>query len=162
MTGPSAYQAYSTRWPYRVKGKSLVTSPSFYRCRAWVAKWPLRCSPRPLAERNYHALRSYAGVAPITRQSGKKRLVVMRQSGHPRLRNAIYHGACVHAQHDERAKKHYAALRAKGHSPGRAIRGIADRLLAVLITMLRTKTLYDPAFPALPKPRPDLPANPAA
>ena len=127
-----------------------------------VAATLLTEASQPLAERNYHALRSYAGVAPITRQSGKKRLVVMRQSCHPRLRNAIYHGASVHAPHDERAKKHYAALRAKGHSPGRAIRGIADRLLAVLITMLRTKTLYDPAFPALPKPRPDLPANPAA
>ena len=127
-----------------------------------VAATLLTEASQPLAERNYHALRSYAGVAPITRQSGKKRLVVMRQSCNPRLRNAIYHGACVHAQHDERAKKHYAALRAKGHSHGRAIRGIADRLLAVLITMLRTKTLYDPAFPALPKPRPDLPANPAA
>jgi hypothetical protein len=37
-----------------------------------------------------------------------------------------------------------AALRAKGHSHGRALRGVADRLLAVLIAMLRSGTLYDP------------------
>jgi hypothetical protein len=33
-----------------------------------------------LAERDYHALRCYAGAAPITRQSGKK------ESGHDALR----------------------------------------------------------------------------
>ena len=51
-------------------------------------------------------------------------------------------------QHDERAKKHYAELRAKGHTHARALRGIADRLLAVLVAMLRTKTLYDPVVPS--------------
>ena len=110
-----------------------------------VAATMLAEASQPLAERGYHALRSYAGVAPVTRQSGKKRVVVMRRSCNPRLRDAIYHGARVHAQHDELAKKHYAELRAKGHSHGRALRGIADRLLAVRVAMLRTKTLYDPA-----------------
>jgi hypothetical protein len=38
----------------------------------------------------------------------------------------------------------YAAMRAKGHSHGRAIRGIADRWLNVLVAMLRQHTLYDP------------------
>ena len=115
-----------------------------------VAATMLAEASQPLAERGYHALRSYAGVAPVTRQSGKKRVVVMRRSCNPRLRDAIYHGARVHAQHDELAKKHYAELRAKGHSHGRALRGIADRLLAVLVAMLRTKTLYDPAGSSSP------------
>lgn len=126
-----------------------------------VAATMLAEASQPLADRDYHALRSYAGVAPITRQSGKKRLVVMRQSCNTRLRDAIYHGACVHVQHDERAKKHYAELRAKGHSHGRALRGVADRLLAVLVAMLRTKTLYDPAFSSPTKPLPGDSTNPA-
>jgi transposase len=103
-----------------------------------------------LAERDYHALRSYAGAAPITRQSGKRRIVSMRRSCNPRLRNALYHWARVSTQRDERSKKHYAELRAKGHSHGRALRGVADRLVAVLISMLKSKTLYDPHF-ALPE-----------
>ena len=80
----------------------------------------------------------------------------MRQSCNERLRDAIDHGARVHVQHDERAKKHYAELRSKGHS--RALSGVADRLLAVLVAvlgvlvaMLRTKTLYDPATPSSQK-----------
>ena len=111
-----------------------------------VAATMLAEASQALAERDYHALRSYAGAAPITRQSGKRRVVVMRQSCNPRLRDALYHWARVSMQHDERGKKHYAELRAKGHSHGRALRGIADRLLAVLIAMLRSNTLYDPAF----------------
>ena len=99
---------------------------------------------QPLAERDYHALRSYGGTAPITRQSGKRKSVLMRQSCNQRLRNAIYHWSRVSTQCDPRSKEHYAALRAKGHTHGRALRGVADRLLAVLIAMLESGTAYDP------------------
>jgi transposase len=125
-----------------------------------VAATMLAEASQPIAERDYHALRSYAGAAPITRQSGKRRIVVMRQSCNPRLRDALYHWARVSAQNDERGKKHYIELRAKGHSHGRALRGMSDRLLAVLIAMLRSKTLYDPAF-SRPKAAPEAPSNAA-
>ena len=39
----------------------------------------------------------------------------------------------------------YAQMRARGQSHGRALRGVADRLLEALISMLRTKSLYDPS-----------------
>jgi hypothetical protein len=45
---------------------------------------------------------------------------------------------------DPKAKALYAAQRARGHSHGRALRGLADRLLSVLIAMLRARTVYDP------------------
>lgn len=96
-----------------------------------------------LAERDYHALRSYAGVAPITRQSGKRQTVMMRQSCNERLRNSCYHWARVSSQNDPRSKLHYANLRAKGPSHGRALRGVADRLLSVLFAMLRAGVPYD-------------------
>jgi transposase len=111
-----------------------------------VAATMLAEASQPLRERDYHALRSYAGAAPITRQSGKRRIVVMRQSCNPRLREVLYHWSRVSTQCDPHSKQHYAALRAKGHSHGRALRGVADRLLAVLIAMLRSNTLYDPHF----------------
>ena len=37
-------------------------------------------------------------------------------------------------------------LRDRGHSHGRALRSIADRLLAIACAMLRNGTLYDPAY----------------
>jgi transposase len=97
-----------------------------------------------LADRDYHALRSYGGTAPITHQSGKRRSVVMRQGCNQRLRNAIYHWSRVSTQCDQRSREHYAELRAKGHSHGRALRGVADRLLGVLMAMLSSGTTYDP------------------
>jgi transposase len=96
-----------------------------------------------LAERDYHALRCYAGIAPVTRQSGKKQVVVMRRGCNERLRNAFYHWSRVSTQCDPHSKEHYARLRAKGHSHGRALRGVTDRLLAVLMAMLEAGTVYD-------------------
>ena len=111
-----------------------------------VAATMLAEASEALAERDYRALRSYTGVAPVTWQSGKRKVVGMRRSCNPRLRNAVYHWSMVSIQHDERSREHYAALRNKGHSHSRALRGVADRLLAVLTAMLRTGSNYDPAL----------------
>ena len=97
-----------------------------------------------IADRDYHALRCYSGAAPITQQSGKKKVVLMRRGVNQRLRNALYHWARVSIVQDPQSKMRYAALRACGHSHGRALRGMADRWLKVLTAMLTTRTLYDP------------------
>ena len=47
-------------------------------------------------------LRTHGGVAPITKQSGKRRVVVMRRGCNPRLRHALYHMARVAMQRDAR------------------------------------------------------------
>jgi transposase len=120
--------------------KILLSLPGVGRV---ISATMLAEASQPLAERDYHAIRSYAGAAPITRQSGKRKMVVMRRGCNPRLRNALYHWSRVSAQNDRHSKEHYAVLRAKGHSHGRALRGVADRLLAVLVAMLRNGTTYD-------------------
>jgi transposase len=109
-----------------------------------VAATMLSEASQAIAERDYHALRCYAGSAPITRQSGKKTVVLMRRGCNERLRNALYHWARVSVACDPRSKAIYADMRARGHSHGRALRGMADRWLAVMISMLRQHTLYDP------------------
>jgi transposase len=100
---------------------------------------------RALRVRDYQALRTLAGLAPVTKQSGKRRVVLMRQACNGRLRRATYHWARVATQHDPPSRAHYAALRGRGHSHGRALRGVADRLLAVACAALRAGTPYDPA-----------------
>ncbi|WP_303758602.1 IS110 family transposase [Sphingobium yanoikuyae] len=99
-----------------------------------------------LQRRDYHALRCLSGVAPITKRSGKSRIVIMRQAVHVRLRNGVYHWARVAIQHDPRSRAKYAALRARGHGHGRALRSVADRLLAVACTMLLNQTSFDPSL----------------
>jgi transposase len=97
----------------------------------------------PLKTRDYHAMRTLAGLAPVTKASGKRRVVTMRYACNARLRTACYHWARTATQHDVAARRHYTTLRQAGHSHPRALRGVADRLLAVLIGMLKSDTLYD-------------------
>ena len=99
----------------------------------------------PIAQRDYHALRAHSGVAPVTKQSGKSRQVVMRRGCSERLRNAMYHWARCSVQHDPFSKHHYRRLRQAGHNHGRALRGVADRLVATLTAMLKTGQPYDPS-----------------
>lgn len=108
-----------------------------------VAATMLSEAAQAIAERDHGTLRAFAGVAPITRASGKRSRVVMRRACNSRLRNATYHWARVASQCDEHWKGVYGALRKRGHSHGRALRTVSDRLLSVLVGMLKSGTLYD-------------------
>jgi transposase len=95
--------------------------------------------------RDRNRLRALGGSAPVTKRSGQSHHVMMRRACNPRLRFAYYHWARTAMQRDPRSRAHYAALRRRGRSHGRALRGVVDRLLAVAVAMLRAGTLYDPA-----------------
>src|SRR5713101_413024 len=79
-----------------------------------ITAWLFAEAAQPLTERDYQVLRTHGGVAPVTKQSGKRRLVVMRHGCNPRVRHALYHMARVAMQHDAHFSSVYAALRAKG------------------------------------------------
>ncbi len=98
----------------------------------------------PISRRDYTALRTLSGVAPVTKRSGKSRLVVMRRAAQIRLRNAVFHWARVAVLNDPKCRRRYATLRARGHSYGRALRGVADRLLGVACILLQRQVLFDP------------------
>ena len=98
-----------------------------------------------LQRRDYHALRTLTGVAPVTRRSGKSCTVSRRYAHHSRLANAVYHWARTATQHDTVSRAKYAALRARGHSHGRALRSVADRLLNVACSMLKSRTIFRPS-----------------
>src|SRR5918995_697381 len=97
----------------------------------------------PLARRDHAALRTLSGVAPVTKRSGKTRVVIMRYAAQVRLRQAVFHWARVAILHDPKSRSRYDALRARGHSYGRALRGVADRLLGVACVLLRRQILFD-------------------
>ena len=89
-------------------------------------------------------LRAYSGVAPVTKQCGKTKRVQMRNGCNQRVREACYQWARVSVQRDEHARQRYQQLRDAGHGHGRALRGVCDRLLSVLIGILRSGLPYDP------------------
>ena len=93
--------------------------------------------------RDYNALRSICGTAPITRQSGGARHVVMRQVCQTRLRDAMHLAALCASRIDPRFRDLYLRARARGHTVGRAIRNVADRLLYLAVQLLKKNQLYD-------------------
>ena len=113
-----------------------------------VAVTMLAEAAQPLAQRDYHALRTLGGCAPITKasgkRSGKRAPVVMRRACNERLREALFHWARVSVQRDPSTRQYYAALRQRGHGHARALRSVADRNLRTLAAMLRDQTEYDP------------------
>ena len=108
-----------------------------------ITAWLFAEAAQPLAERDYQVLRTHGGVAPVTKQSGKRRQVMMRRGCNARLRHALYHMARVAMQRDAYFSSVYAALRAKGQRHGQALRTLGDRLLRILMAMLRKGTCYD-------------------
>lgn len=100
----------------------------------------------PLSSRDYQGLRTLCGAAPVTRRSGKSHIVIMRYAAHVRLRNTVYHWARIATQHDPKSRARYAALRKRGHSHGRALRGVADRLLGLACVLLQRQTPFDPHY----------------
>ena len=108
-----------------------------------ITAWLFAEAAQPLAERDYQMLRTHSGVAPVTKQSGTRRVVVMRRGCNPRLRHALYHMARVAMQRDAHFNSVYTTLRAKGQRHGQALRHIGDRLLRILVAMLRHRTCYD-------------------
>ena len=93
--------------------------------------------------RNLDALRSVGGVAPVTKQSGRRRQVLLRRARSQPLNFALHHWAQAAVLRDSKSEEHYRRLRNKGHRHARALRGVSDRLLSVAVAMLRNRTLYD-------------------
>jgi hypothetical protein len=61
-------------------------------------------APGPLTGRDYKALRTLSGVAPVTKRSGKSCVVVMRHAAHARLREAVFHWAASRCKTTRKAK----------------------------------------------------------
>ena len=92
--------------------------------------------------RDYRRLRIVAGVAPVTKSSGKSRIVVRRRSCKPRLTDALFHWGRNAIQKDQALRRKYDAFRARGHSHGRALRQLGDYLLRCLCAALEQRTTY--------------------
>ena len=110
-----------------------------------IASTILSEASRPIRERDCHALRCYAGTAPSPKQSGKRRMVSTRHACSARIRQAVFYWSSRSIMFNARSRQHYDRLRAAGHPHARALRGIADRLLVLLIAILKAGIPYDAA-----------------
>jgi len=91
------------------------------------------------------ARRNYAGTSPITRASGKKKVVAARFIHNDRLVDALNAQAFASLNASPGARALYDELRARGIEHNDALRRLANRLVGILHGCLKTRTLYDEA-----------------
>jgi transposase len=87
--------------------------------------------------------KNYAGTSPITRASGKKKLVLARYARNERLGDAAQQWAFGSLKGSPGARAYYDALRARKIGHQAALRQLANRLVGILHGCLKTGTLYD-------------------
>jgi hypothetical protein len=94
----------------------------------------------------YHdarARKNYAGTSPITRASGKKKVVLARYACNDRLGDALHQQAFCALSASPGARVYYDELRARGTGHHAALRQLGNRLDGILHCCLKTGTLYD-------------------
>jgi transposase len=87
--------------------------------------------------------RNYAGTSPVTRASGKKKVVAARYIHNDRLVDALNAQAFAALSASPGARAFYDQQRSKGIEHQDALRRLANRLVGILHGCLKTSTLYD-------------------
>jgi hypothetical protein len=91
------------------------------------------------------ARKNYAATSPITRASGKKKVVAARFIRNDRLTDALMAQAFAALTASPGARALYDAERARGTEHNAALRKLASRLVGILHGCLKTRTPYDEA-----------------
>ena len=87
--------------------------------------------------------KNYAGTSPITRASGKQRIVLARYARNQRLANTTHLWAFATLTASPGARRYYDQRRAGGDTHNKALRALANRLTGILHGCLTTRTPYD-------------------
>lgn len=89
------------------------------------------------------ARKNYSGMSPLTRASGKKKVVLARYARNRHLGDALYLQAFAALSVSPGARAYYDERRARGATHNQALRAVANRLVGILHGCLRNHALYD-------------------
>lgn len=89
--------------------------------------------------------RNYAGTSPITKTSGKHRVVLARYARNKRLADALHQQAFAALTASPGARAFYDHHRASGATHHQALRALSNRLVGILDGCLRHRTTYNEA-----------------
>jgi transposase len=113
-----------------------------------------KLAPRLLAELGANrevfgtaeGLQCYAGTSPVTRQSGRSRVVVLRRACNKALRATVHLWADLSRGRCAWAEAYYRKKRADGTGHTAALRCLGHRWMKILWKMWQTRTAYDEAL----------------
>ncbi len=91
-------------------------------------------------------LQAEAGAVPVTKASGKSRIVQFRFACNKHLRYAMYWFAFGSLRHCEWARLYYRQQRAKSHTHPQALRALGAKWLKIIFVMWRDHKPYDENF----------------
>lgn len=92
---------------------------------------------------SFRHLQAEAGAVPVTKSSGKSRVVQFRFACNKHLRHAMYWFSFNSLHRCEWAKKYYRDQRAKGHNKHQALRSLGAKWLKIIFVMRRDHKPYD-------------------
>jgi len=95
--------------------------------------------------RDARARRNYAGTSPVTKQSGKRTVVLARFARNDRLADPLHQQAFCALTASPGARAYYDQLRGRGAGHHAALRQLANRLVGILHGCLKARTRYDEA-----------------
>jgi transposase len=99
----------------------------------------------PTHYRDARARKNYAGTSPVTRASGKTKVVLARHIHNDKLVDALMWQAFAALTASPGARAYYDQQRARGSRHRTALRQLANRLVGILHGCLKNSTLYDEA-----------------
>ncbi|MFF4621784.1 transposase [Nonomuraea jabiensis] len=89
------------------------------------------------------ARKNYAGISPVSRASGKKKIALARFIHNDRLIDALLAQAFSALRLSPGVRASYDRQRARGTGRNAGLRQLANRLVGILHGCLKTGTLYD-------------------
>lgn len=98
------------------------------------------------------ARKNYAGTSPITRQSGKKKVVLTRHVHNDRLIDALGLQAFAALRASPGARAYYDRQRARGLSHHACLRQLGNRLVGILHGCIKTASTYNEDTAWTPEP----------
>lgn len=92
---------------------------------------------------SFRHLQAEAGAVPVTKESGKSRVVQFRYACNKVLRYASYWFSFNSLNRCEWANRYYRDQRAKGHSHDEALRALGAKWLKIIFVVWRDRKPYD-------------------
>ena len=84
-----------------------------------------------------------SGIAPVTKQSGKSRVVTRRWAASKFLRQTFHEFAAHSIKQSAWAKAYYDMMRARGNKHQAAVRALAFKWIRIIFRCWKDRTLYD-------------------